>query len=384
MRDSATFFTQKKSHFVPLAGQDRGEILAYAQTQGLPNRRQENWHYTDLPHLLDRPLTPTQFTLFPFADQIKDDGFQTIHFDNGKMDAPVQSILQSQEWQPETEAMPAYNLALLDDGCDLSLPAGTHKLYLSYSGDIAAHYRHRIQLQEGADAVIIHDFASASYINNVIDLELSETAKLRLISLQRDGQCVNLIRGRVAASASVQHHHLSLNCPLARHDIRLSLTGAQARADIFAGLIAGAGEHSDFTSLIHHHHQDSHSDNQIRTIIEEDGRAVFQGKIIVARDAQYVEANQKCDALMLADGAEMNIKPELEIYADDVACAHGATIGKLDEEALFYLRSRGIKKGQAQHLLLKAFLIPLFAAYEGEAIGAALQTISEDKLREML
>jgi Fe-S cluster assembly protein SufD len=130
--------------------------------------------------------------------------------------------------------------------------------------------------------------------------------------------------------------------------------------------------HVDLTSVIDHRVADTNSQTLVRTILQDEARAVFQGKIIVERDAQRVDAQQKSDALMLSRNAEMNSKPELEIYADDVACAHGSTIGELDADALFFLRSRGIDQKVAQQMLIEGFL------------SVALNEISSANLRDFV
>ena len=133
----------------------------------------------------------------------------------------------------------------------------------------------------------------------------------------------------------------------------------------------GKGQTCDTTTFIDHAVANTTSREVYKGVLDGRGYGVFQGKILVREDAQKIEGNQLSRALMLSDKAEINTKPELEIYADDVICSHGATVGDLDEEGLFYLRSRGIPKARARALLVKSFVGEVLDEIENEAIREA-------------
>ena len=124
--------------------------------------------------------------------------------------------------------------------------------------------------------------------------------------------------------------------------------------------MAKTSQHHDITTLMQHKHPESKSNQHIKGILQKDSSGVFQGKVVVSQDAQKTDAFQFNQNLLLSENAEVNVKPELEIYADDVKCSHGATTGELDEQMLFYLRSRGLNKEEAKKILIEGFVNELF------------------------
>ena len=353
-----------------------------AQAQGLPNKKIENWHYTDLERLLAKSSDATGKSSTAHALEAFDisERFSKLNplyavFRNGKWDAAASTLpnemlahLPSTDTENETEAMPAYNQALASDGLnllvsDLLVDGGlTPPIIVRQSGE-NLHLRHRLQLMENAHATIIlaHD---ADYSNLVSDIELAENAALTLVTLQNAGSHIGLTRVTQAAHSRLTHIALVTGGTLARHEICVTLNGAQAHAGLY-GAVLGRGEnHADLTAHIHHQQGDTTSETRGYYVLDEAARGVFQGTIKVERDAQHVDAQMQLRAMMLSDQAEMDAKPELAVYADDVACAHGSAIGALDEDSLFFLRSRGLSQAQAQNLLIGGFLMQVLAGLE--------------------
>jgi Fe-S cluster assembly protein SufD len=149
--------------------------------------------------------------------------------------------------------------------------------------------------------------------------------------------------------------YVDLGGRLIRNDVAVRLRERGASAEIFGVFLAAHGQHVDEHTRIDHLAPETRSEETFRGIIGRRGRGVFNGKVVVHRDAQRIDARQSSDNLLLGDQAEIDTKPELEIYADDVKCSHGSTVGELDEQQLFYLRSRGVAEGQARELLTQAF-----------------------------
>ena len=147
---------------------------------------------------------------------------------------------------------------------------------------------------------------------------------------------------------------------LSRIEVTSSINSSDINFNIKGLYLAKTSQHHDITTLMQHKHPESKSNQHIKGILQKDSSGVFQGKVIVEQDAQKTDAFQFNQNLLLSETAEVNAKPELEIYADDVKCSHGATTGELDEEMLFYLRSRGLKKEDAKKLLIEGFINELF------------------------
>jgi Fe-S cluster assembly protein SufD len=154
-----------------------------------------------------------------------------------------------------------------------------------------------------------------------------------------------------------------------RVETRIALVGEGADANLHTIQLTGHAKHTDSTTIISHDVPHCTSNQHCRIIVDDQAKATFQGKTIVAQDAQKTDSKQLNKNLLLSRKAEVNSKPELEIYADDVACSHGSTSGAIDEEALFYLRSRGVPQGQAQDLLVLAFLAEAIEEIEDEQIA---------------
>jgi Fe-S cluster assembly protein SufD len=216
-----------------------------------------------------------------------------------------------------------------------------------------------------------------------LEIELADNAQLTLYRIQQPGPQASLISrldARLARDARFTCVGLYAGGALARNDLNVSLDAPGARAELHGVLAPAAGEHLDVHTRLDHRAPHGTSRETFRCLVPARARAVFNGKVIVHAGAQKTDSEQHVDSLLLAPGAEVNAKPELEIYADDVKCAHGATCGQLDDEALYYLRTRGLDLPAARAALLRSFAhavldrIALPAARElaGRALEARL------------
>jgi Fe-S cluster assembly protein SufD len=165
----------------------------------------------------------------------------------------------------------------------------------------------------------------------------------------------SLLSASLAERAGLTIGYFDLGGRLVRNDVAVVLRGEQAHTDLFGLLLAGAGQHVDDHTLIRHSAGETLSAENFRAIIGQRGRGVFNGKVVVERGCQRIDARQRNDNLLLGEHAEIDTKPELEIYANDVKCSHGSTVGELDAEQLFYLRARGLDSHEARRLLTSAF-----------------------------
>jgi Fe-S cluster assembly protein SufD len=217
----------------------------------------------------------------------------------------------------------------------------------------------RRDVEAGTQAIEIDHFGDAALDARAFSADVGESASLTRVVLQAPstGVALSTIRVRLAAGATYRQFVLAEGGRLARFETHVSVEGEGAKVELNGVYMVGGGLHADLTSTIHHACAGGVTRQLVKGAARARGRGVFQGKILVAPHAQKTDARQNHHALLLEDGAEVFAKPELEIHADDVQCAHGNTVGGLDAEALFYIRQRGIPEGEARALLVEAFLV---------------------------
>ncbi|HWN37265.1 MAG TPA: Fe-S cluster assembly protein SufD, partial [Gammaproteobacteria bacterium] len=263
----------------------------------------------------------------------------------------------------------ALNTAFSRGGLWLRVRAGVvvrapiHLVLVGSARRIAAQPRIVIELEPGAQATFVQHFVdcaadSQGWSNGVTHLKQGAGSRLVFHRLQRHASGVahtSLLSAELEESAELVAGYFDLGGRLVRNDIAIELRGARARADLFGLLLAGKDQHVDDHTLIRHAAGETVSSESVRGIIGERGRGVFNGKVIVERGCQRIDARQSNDNLLLGEHAEIDTKPELEIYANDVKCSHGSTVGELDAEQLFYLRARGLSDVEARSLLTTAF-----------------------------
>lgn len=226
-----------------------------------------------------------------------------------------------------------------------------------------AHHQPVLQvgIGEGAEATIIetHTGDGAYWKNMTSEITLGKNAKLthiRIIDDSEDGVLTNNIDIAIDAGAQYNSFTLIKGGKLSRQDIVAAVDGEGAHLDFDGVMLLDGQQHADTTILVEHNVPNSTSSQFFRNVLSDQATGVFQGKVHVLNDAQKTDARQMCKSLLLSERAVMNTKPELEIYADDVQCAHGATTGQIDAMQLFYMRSRGIPEKEARKLLTKAFV----------------------------
>jgi len=265
------------------------------------------------------------------------------------------------------EAPAALNAALAADGAWIRLGRGVaveQPIHLVFIGATAAdrHLRNLIVAEAGAQATIVEHYpagAAGSTLTTAVTRVLAaQDSHVTHLKLQQEApEAIHLatIEAEQARGAVFASHSLSFGARLARNDIRTRLAGEGAEVLLNGLYHADGRRHVDHHTRIDHARPQGTSREFYRGLLDGSARGVFTGRILVAQDAQRTDAMQRCDNLLLSRLAEADARPELEIYADDVKCAHGATVGQLDEDALFYLRSRGVDAVHARQLLTYAF-----------------------------
>ncbi|WEN42002.1 FeS cluster assembly protein SufD [Thauera sp. GDN1] len=265
------------------------------------------------------------------------------------------------------EAPQALNTAFAADGAWIRLARGSvveAPIHLVFIAARAAdqHLRNLIVSEAGAQATIVEHYpagaAGSTLTTAVTRILAAQDSHLVHLKLQEEApEAIHLaaLSAEQARGAVFASHSLSFGARLARNDIRTRLDGEGAEALLNGLYHADGRRHVDHHTRIDHARPQGTSREFYRGLLDGSARGVFTGRILVAQDAQRTDAMQRCDNLLLSRLAEADARPELEIYADDVKCAHGATVGQLDEDALFYLRSRGIDSAHARQLLTYAF-----------------------------
>lgn len=350
------------------------QLTAFIQ-QGFPTPQAEDWRYTRLTGWNNRaftlPAQPQIAVTYPDYELVIVDGYWV------KTAAELPAGLTVMDWQAAYPAMAAQatplaalNAAFMQAGVVVQVAPGVQLtqplrvLWLSsaQADNTMQHPRLWVQLGAGSKLTLVEETASlaqtAHFANSIGEITLDTGAQLTHYRVQGSStRSLNLAELTVQQAAGSRYESvmLALGGSLARQEIQVHLRGPQAECSLIGLYLAQGRQHLDFHTRIDHHAEACISRENYRGILAEASRAVFSGKIMVHQDAQQTDSNQQNKTLLLSDNAEIDTKPQLEIFADDVKCAHGATVGQLESEALFYLQARGIALPEARTLLMQAF-----------------------------
>ena len=359
------------------------------KAQGLPGtargRLPEAWKYTSL-----RPMAGAPFRADAPA-ALETGEANTLTFRAGRFTGNAHAVpgfsrfadapdFGELSW-PDREPLVALNTMLAEDGAILTIAEGRDAgiVYLTHTGvdGTSAHPRHLIRLEKNARLTLIEQSSGLGcYLHNpVTEIHVAGGAILTHVRIQADGiRAFHLatLYAAVAAGGTYDHFTLNTGGALTRMEIHASLDGPEAAAHLNGAQLLRGSQHADFTSVVRHAAPKGISRQTVKNVLDGRSRGVFQGRIEVARGAQGTDGYQMNRALLLSADAEIDTKPELEIFADDVKCSHGATIGALDEDQVFYLRSRGIPDQEARSLLVRAFLAEALDPVTDETARALL------------
>lgn len=380
----------------------RAAAAAAFRQIGLPGRRDEAWKYTNL-----RPLTEAAFAepLSPVTDGRHLDAVPRLaaarlvlidgRYRPDLSDAPDIEFATLAE-RPEIGAvgsdlpMVALNAMLAEDGIVLDVPVGVDAGTIQLASlatpapgrATGFHPRHVIRLARGARLVLIETAqGEGKYLHNaVFELHLAQGADLSVLRMQDESPEAFRFSTTIAEVGEGAHFEsflLSLGARLARTEMHVRLAGADASTHLGAAQLLAGTQHVDFTTVVRHEAPRGASRQTVKNVLTGRSRGVFQGRIEVARAAQKTDGYQMSQALLLSPDAEIDTKPELEIFADDVKCSHGATVGELDPEQMFYLRTRGIPEAEARAILVRAFLAEALEAVAHEGTRTAMEAAVE-------
>ncbi len=387
---------------------------------GLPHRRLEDWKWFDLRQIVDRAYPPALrataskgevaalIARSPFASIARARlVFVNGQFDEAHSQAPASGDVEFQrlgaddapKWLTDTVAadgkdpISALNAAFVSDGGALRIAAGAtadapiELLFVTTAAEPSTlTTRNVILLEEGASATIIetHIGGTEAYVaNSVTEARLGKGARLDRVKLEAEGQAaIHLanFHADVGEHATLRDFTLTIGGRAVRQQGFVTVTGENADIGISGAYLLDGRQHADTRLVVDHAVPHGASRELFKCVMDGQARGVFQGKVIVRPGAQKTDGKQSSHALLLSEGAEFDAKPELEIYADDVICGHGATSGELDETMLFYLASRGIPEVEAKSLLIAAFVGEAFDTVNNEAVRDELMRMAGEWL----
>ena len=395
----------------------RQAALAQFLERGFPTTRLEDWKYTNLDEIVDisrrwlengAPLPATAALEDRIAEVRASIDADWLVVANGRiadgvLDAAIPGItIKALSELPEGpdfgRPLADLNAALLSDGLHISFsreaqqkrPLGLLIIDSAESDPGVSQIRIVIDVASDAQAQLIEYHTSTGkaghYSNSVIDCTLAKGASAQYVRVQnRDLQHSQTQRTGVqlAAQSVLRYCGFDLGGQLIRNDLDIDIAGSEADAEINGLYVAGEGQHIDNHVRVDHRTGPARSAQEYRGILGGRCRCVWNGKAIVHEGADGTDAEQGNHNLLLTEGAEIDAKPELEIYADDVKCSHGTTVGQLDEAALFYLRTRGLDRQEATRALTRAFGATIVSRLPIASLAESLTAMVESRLREL-
>jgi Fe-S cluster assembly protein SufD len=353
---------------------------------GLPGatrgRRPEAWKYTELRPLADRRFETATPPAVSLARVPTIDAPRVVFVDGvyrAELSTPPASFRRFADAPRFAAAATRDPLAALNTMLaeDVSGNAGIVHLVSAGTDNAAFHPRHRIRLAAGAMLTLVETcVGEGTYLHNpVMEVEVATGARLTHLRLQDEAVAafhLSTVYATVDGDGTYDSFTLALGSRIARNEVHALLSAPGAIAHLNGAQLLAGNQHADFTTVVRHAAPNGSSRQTVKNVLAGRARGVFQGRIEVAREAQKTDGYQMNQALLLSPDAEIDTKPELEIFADDVKCSHGATVGELDADQLFYLRSRGIPDAEARSILVRAFL------------SEALDVVADETLRAML
>ncbi|MEE8580081.1 MAG: Fe-S cluster assembly protein SufD [Myxococcota bacterium] len=407
----------------------REQAIGSFEESGFPTTRLEEWRYTNLAPIVAHPFelispmgeTPPRHQIEELAAPLF--ACSLLVFVNGHYrselstpvsllgDTPVKNLAQvltedparlethlAQQADFKGRPFVALNTAFLEDGALVEIPEGVrldqplHLLFLSTDAPAPGivHPRVLVTAGEGSRATIIQQHLSIGaqprLINSVMEITTRARADLEFVLVQRENDTshhISSLHLHQAHDSRLACHTITLGGALVRNDLTAILAEEGAELDLRGLFFGEGGGVIDNHTLVDHALPHCTSRQLYKGILSDHSRGVFRGRVIVRPDAQQSDARQSNPNLLLSDGAEVDTKPQLEIYADDVKCSHGATIGQIDADALFYLRSRGIDEHAALELLTEGFAAEICQTLPAPALGERVRELLRDRLGDV-
>lgn len=387
----------------------RTEALARLRAMGLPVRRDEYWRYTR-PDTLTSTEAPAaalfdgkEPAVFHGVDRLK------IVFVDGVFDAAASDdlslagveierlttaaqadihwakdlygVLEARGQKPVDRPLAALNSAFATDGVLIRVTGAAAKpvslIYTHKSESSDAILHHVVRLEKGAELTLLENGPAASRFNKVMEVEVADGARFHHIRAQgrdHERRAATHIFARLGSESLFKSFSLTVNGVLTRNEAVIEMTGDDSVAHVAGAAMGDGAFHHDDTVFVTHDALRCESRQVFKKVLRNGAVGVFQGKILVKEGAQKTDGYQISQSLLLDGDSQFLAKPELEIYADDVACSHGSTSGAIDLDALYYLRSRGVTKKEATDLLVLSFLAEAVEEIEDEVLRDEIVT----------
>jgi Fe-S cluster assembly protein SufD len=365
----------------------RGRAAESLLTQGLPTHKTEAWRFTPVRALVEADSEPADLDV-PAVRSASQDGVTA---------RGLRSVLEHEPGLLEgkldlagpPEHFAALNTAMFSDGIWIDVAAGAVidtpiEIEHAVGAPGVAYPRILITVGQGAELTLIETYGESTgdqLTNSVVEVDLAPNAKVSHVRIHENtGLQVGGVNVRQSADSRYRSTVITLGGALLRFDVRCLLQGQGAKCQLDGAYLVDGEDHVDHHTLVEHQAPHCRSDQTYRGIASGKGTAVFDGIVVVHRGAQKTEAHQENRNLLLSDTATVHTKPHLEIDADDVICSHGATVGSLDEDQLFYLRTRGIPEDLARAMLTFAFLRAVVDRIDDEPTRARMRDALLDRI----
>lgn len=372
-----------------------------------PTTRTEAWKYTRVQKIANKNFKFDKTEWSNIDDLVIEENAYRFVFVNGCFNEQLSSdefedglnisLISSEEeinsnFKPVTDVFQALNVLHAQDGIKIAID---RKKQVEKSIEIIhvltgehnlANLRHQFHIEESANANINLSFyakdAEACFSNIITEVEVGENAHLTINKLQYESEaCYHISNEQVeqAKNATFTINTITLNGGLVRNNLVIDVNGENGNTHLNGAYLLLNEQHVDNHTTVDHKVAHCESNELYKGVMNDKSTAVFNGKVFVRKDAQKINAFQSNGNVLLSDNATINSKPELEIYADDVKCSHGSTTGQLDEEAIFYLRARGISEKAAKQLMVSAFIGDVLEKIENEAFLAKIHQILKER-----
>jgi len=379
----------------------RDRLLDELKTSGLPTRRVEAWHYTDLKNLLrsvpDAVANGSSTKLAPLVEgslvaTVSQGLSTTTSMPEGVEVRPyAESLIDGSATQTlgaldRDDAIGRINGSFVRDGYSIDIAAGVAleaplEVQFVHSGG-QLHSRLPVNFGAGSKVTLIERHRAvtgdAALVSTVSEVSIGEGAEVTWVILQEQGTedtHLGQIRIDLGKDAKLTLFVVNAGGKLVRQELHIAVTGEGADLQLRGVNLLGGETHTDVTMTLGHNVPNTTSKEIIRNVVFDRAKGVFQGMIRVALDAQKTDAKMSCNTLLLSDDGDFSAKPELEIFADDVQCGHGATVIDINDTHLYYLMARGIPANRARAMLVSAFVIEIVEELENEALVGALESI---------
>ncbi len=386
------------------------EAEAFLSERGIPSKRHESWKYTNVKRLFDNGLTVVNTPFSKHISELKLENALSVGLVNDAATKEFPTVegveffmaddkteLLGSSAIHQKEELAALNTALFQNALVVRVKKGAEVSatilldhFVNLKDNQTANSRLLIMVEDGATAKFLHHFrgtenSNSSLLNHVTEIFVGQNARLEWNVIQEisEGNLVNATEVACQRDANFTTNCIQLSGKLIRNNLNIRLKGENVETHLNGFYMINSNELFDNHTHVDHLVPHCDSNETYRGILSGNATGVFNGKVFVHRDAQKTNGYQSNNNILLSDDATMNSKPELEIYADDVRCSHGSTTGQLDEEAVFYLRARGLDEFGATALLLTAFASEVLNSISNEELRAILEEKIQAKLKEM-